>query len=326
MFVFDPSNDPVARDVEDKPKVVLLMGPTASGKTDLAFELSAAFNMEIISVDSALIYRGMDIGTAKPGKEVLALVPHHLIDIRDPAESYSTAEFAADAAGLISDILSRSKTPLLVGGSMLYFHAITQGLSDLPAADAGVRREIRAQARQKGWAAMHKRLRRVDPAAARRIHPNDPQRIQRALEVFSLTGRSMTENTQAHRPQGLPYDFVKLAVAPRDRAILHRRIERRFDKMLQAGFVDEVARLKARGDLHAEKPSMRCVGYRQIWRHLDGGYDLAEARLRGIYASRQLAKRQLTRLRSILGINWFYSAEEGAKHAHVARFMREIFS
>lgn len=285
-------------------KVVLLMGPTAAGKTDLAVELVERMNMEIISVDSALVYRGMDIGTAKPAAPVLERAPHHLIDIKDPAEAYSAAEFAADAAGLICDILGRGKTPLLCGGTMLYFRSITQGLSSLPSADEGIRQKILAEARQRGWDAMHDTLSRIDPRAAQRIHPNDPQRIQRALEVYEITGLSMSDWQEQHKPQGLPYDFIKLAIAPADRAVLHGRIETRFDHMLQQGFIDEVAELKKRADLDLDKPSMRCVGYRQIWEHLDGKYDVNQARLKGIYATRQLAKRQLTWLRSVSDLQW----------------------
>lgn len=310
--------------VETRPKVVLLMGPTAAGKTELAVELVENFNMEIISVDSALIYRQMDIGTAKPGAEILRRAFHHLIDIRDPAESYSVAEFSVAATALIRDILARGKVPLLVGGTMLYYQALTDGLSELPKANQAIRQILFREAQEKGWAQMHERLKRIDPESASRIHPNDSQRIQRALEIYRTTGDSMSNWIKAHQYGGLPYDFIKIAVSPEDRSVLHRRIEKRFDNMLKQGFVEEVERLKERGDLDLGKPSMRCVGYRQIWRYLDGEYGQQEARLKGIYASRQLAKRQLTWLRSILGINWFDFGNVQNSATPVS-FIREIF-
>ncbi len=302
------------------------MGPTAAGKTDLAVELVENFNMEIISVDSALVYRQMDIGTAKPDVETLRRAFHHLIDIRDPAESYSAAEFSAAAAVLIKDILSRGKVPLLVGGTMLYYQAITEGLSELPKADEAIRQRLFCEAREKGWRQMHERLKRIDPESASRIHPNDPQRIQRALEIYYITGDSMSNWIKSRQSEGLPYNFIKIAVSPEDRLVLHRRIEKRFDNMLKQGFIEEVERLKEREDLGLDKPSMRCVGYRQIWRYLDGEYGREEARLKGIYASRQLAKRQLTRLRSILGINWFDSISNVQKSANPVSFIRETFA
>jgi tRNA dimethylallyltransferase len=285
--------------------VILLMGPTAAGKTGLAVELVESFDMEIISVDSAMVYREMDIGTAKPGPEILARAPHHLIDIRDPADSYSAAEFSHDADGLIKRILSKGRIPLLCGGTMLYFRAITQGLSQLPQSDEKIRRAISEEAQQYGWHALHEKLAAVDPEAAARIHPNDPQRIQRALEVYRIAGISLTELTRKHRPKGLPYQFASLVVSPADRSILHERIATRFDQMIADGLVEEVRRLRERGDLDLQKPSMRSVGYRQIWQYLDGEQDLEQARLKGIYATRQLAKRQLTWLRSIKEARWF---------------------
>jgi len=291
--------------VDKSGPVVLLMGPTAAGKTDLAIEMVERFNMEIISVDSAQIYRGMDIGTAKPDAATLRRAPHHLIDIRDPAEAYSAAEFVTDAEQLIQDILARGKLPLLCGGTMLYFRAITEGLSELPRADESTRQTLEQEAQEKGWHTMHAHLKQLDPEAAGRIHPNDPQRIQRALEVYRITGIPLSEWTRRNRPAGLPYQYLKIVISPEDRSVLHQRIEARFDQMLAAGFVDEVRRLRQRGDLDLGKPSMRCVGYRQIWEALDGRYSLDEARLKGIYATRQLAKRQLTWLRSMEGAGWY---------------------
>ncbi len=302
------------------------MGPTAAGKTELAVELVESFDMEIISVDSALVYRGMDIGTAKPKAEVLERIVHHLVDIRDPAESYSVAEFSSAAAILIRDILARGKVPLLVGGTMLYYRAIMEGLSELPKADEAVRQRILCEASEKGWTAMHEQLRRIDPASASRIHPHDPQRIQRALEVYYITGDSMSDRMKSDRGEGLPYDFIKMAVSPEDRSVLHRRIQIRFDNMLEQGFIDEVVGLKERGDLGPDKPSMRCVGYRQIWRYLDGEYGKEEARLKGICASRQLAKRQLTWLRSISGVNWFDLSRNVQKMSDPVSFVHESFA
>ena len=285
--------------------VILLMGPTAAGKTDIAVELAEHNGFEIISVDSALVYRGLDIGTAKPDADTLARVPHFLIDIRDPAESYSVAEFVRDADQLITEIHQRGHIPLLCGGTMLYFRALTVGLSELPSADDKIRQELTAEAEAVGWESMHAQLRQVDPDAAARIHPNDPQRIQRALEVYRVTGISMTNWQQQNPPKGLAYPYRHLVIAPQDRSLLHHRIEQRFDQMLQRGFVDEVRQLRARNDLSLEKPAMRAVGYRQVWRYLDGEYSLEEARLRGIYATRQLAKRQYTWLRGMKHGKWY---------------------
>lgn len=301
--------------------VILLMGPTAAGKTELALEMVERFNMEIISVDSAQIYKGMDIGTAKPDAETLRQVPHHLIDIRDPAVAYSAAEFASDAGSLIEAIRARGKTPLLCGGTMLYYRAITDGLSELPQADEEIRQSLEEEAQVKGWQAMHEQLRQIDPESAGRIHPNDPQRIQRALEIHRITGMSLTDWIQQSPPQGLPYDFRRLVISPADRSILHQRIESRFDQMLEAGFIDEVEGLRSRTDLDLDKPSMRCVGYRQIWESLEGKYSMAEARLKGIYATRQLAKRQLTWLRSMPNAEWF----DPLKYIDSKRLIDEIF-
>lgn len=279
-----------------KPNAIFLMGPTASGKTDLAIQLYQNLPVEIISVDSALIYKGMDIGTAKPSKEELALAPHRLIDILDPAESYSAMNFREDALREMAEISAKGKIPLLVGGTMLYYKALIDGLSPLPNADEKVRSEIETKAAQIGWAELHQELEKIDPVSAARINPNDSQRINRALEVFYLTGKSLTELTE-QKGETLPYNVLQFAIAPEDRAILHERIELRFQKMMKQGFKAEVEKLFARPDLHLDLPSIRCVGYRQMWEHLQGQYDLDEAVYRGICATRQLAKRQITWLR-----------------------------
>ena len=280
-----------------KRSAVLLMGPTGAGKTDLALQLAAALPLEIVSVDSALIYRGMDIGTAKPSKEILARVPHHLVDIVDPAQSYSAGEFVRDAFRAMSDIWARGRQPLLVGGTMMYFHALTQGIAELPAGNAATRMQIEAEAQVSGWPSLHRELAQVDPAAAKRIAPSDPQRIQRALEVFRLTGITITALQQASKSLLVDVDVREFALAPALRSDLHANLERRFELMMQAGFLEEVARFRARGDLTLAHPSMRCVGYRQLWRHLDGAYSLSEAMQKGVVATRQLAKRQWTWLR-----------------------------
>lgn len=280
---------------------VLLIGPTASGKTDVAVELVQRLPLEIVSVDSALIYRGMDIGTAKPDAATLQRAPHRLIDIRDPGESYSAAEFRDDALREMADIRARGKIPLLVGGTTLYFRALEQGLSDLPAADPAVRARLETEAAAVGWAAMHARLQRVDPQAAARIHPNDPQRIQRALEVHALSGVALSELQAAGRVPSPGWRFLKIILAPPDRALLHERIAARFHAMVAQGFVDEVRRLRARGDLHADLPSMRAVGYRQAWAYLEGNLAASEWVDKGIIATRQYAKRQMTWLRSETG-------------------------
>lgn len=279
-----------------KPTAIFLMGPTASGKTDLAIQLYQNLPVEIISVDSALIYKGMDIGTAKPSKEELALAPHRLIDIQDPAESYSAMNFREDALREMADITAQGKIPLLVGGTMLYYKALIDGLSPLPNADEKVRSGIEEKAAQVGWPALHKELEIIDPISAARINPNDSQRINRALEVFYITGKSLTELTE-QKGETLPYQVLQFAIAPEDRTILHERIELRFKKMMDLGFKAEVEKLFARPDLHLDLPSIRCVGYRQMWEHLQGQYDLDEAIYRGICATRQLAKRQITWLR-----------------------------
>lgn len=284
--------------------LICIMGPTASGKTALAIALKQQLQRaELISVDSALVYRGMDIGTAKPDATELAAAPHFLLDIRDPAQSYSAADFRQDALELIAAIRQRGNTPILVGGTMLYFKALLQGISSLPAADPAVRAELEAEAAVKGWQAMHQQLAQLDPVAAARIHPNDPQRINRALEVYRLTGQSLTALT-VQQAEPLPYQVRQFAIAPTDRAELHRRIEQRFLQMLAQGFEQEVRQLYQRGDLHPDLPSIRCVGYRQMWDYLAGGVDYETMVSQGIAATRQLAKRQLTWLRSWPDLHW----------------------
>jgi tRNA dimethylallyltransferase len=280
-----------------------IAGPTASGKSALAMEIARRRSIEIISVDSALVYRGMDIGTAKPSAAERAAVPHHLIDILDPAQSYSAADFVRDATRLMEEINARGALPVLVGGTMLYFKALFDGLHDMPAAHPALRAEIGTEAAERGWPAMHAELARVDAPTAARLSPNDSQRIQRALEVYRSAGRplssfhSATKNIAAHADNSPAKALISLE--PADRAWLHARIAQRFDAMLDAGFLDEVRALKARGDLHADLPSMRCVGYRQAWEYLDGESSAAEFRERSLAATRQLAKRQITWLRSM---------------------------
>jgi tRNA dimethylallyltransferase len=274
------------------------MGPTASGKSALALRLAGAFPVEIVSVDSAQVYRGMDVGTAKPTPAEQAAVPHHLIDIVDPAEGYSAARFAADAARSIAAIEGRGRIPLLVGGTMLYFRALTHGLSTLPQADPDVRATIDARAAALGWPALHRELAAIDAPTAARLDPNDRQRIQRALEVHAVTGRPLSAHFGDRVPGSGSERYLSIALVPSDRAVLHRRIADRFDTILANGLVDELRRLRARFALTPDLPSMRAVGYRQAWQHLDGELDAAALRQRGIFATRQLAKRQLTWLRS----------------------------
>ena len=284
------------------------MGPTASGKTDLAIRLRQQLPVELISVDSALIYKDMDIGTAKPDADELAQAPHRLIDIRDPAQSYSAADFRADALKEMADIVAQGRIPLLVGGTMLYYKALLEGLSPLPAADPAIRAQIEQEAAEKGWQAMHEELVRIDPVSGARIHPNDPQRLSRALEVFRISGKTLTELTKT-QGDTLPYRVHQFAITPTDRAVLHRRIEQRFEKMIEAGFEQEVRALYERGDLHPDLPSIRCVGYRQMWEYLDGQCSLDDAVFRGICATRQLAKRQITWLRSWKDLTWLDSSD-----------------
>jgi len=286
---------------------IFVMGPTAAGKTDLALHLCEHLPCELISVDSALVYREMDIGTAKPSPATLAQFPHRLIDICDPSEAYSAAQFCLDAHQAIAESHAQGQIPLLVGGTGLYFRSLQQGLSDLPTADPAVRAQLSAEAAQVGWAAMHQRLATIDPQAAQRIHPNDPQRIQRALEVYRISGRSMSAWYNAAQPSDFPYPVIKIILAPPQRTQLHARIAQRFHAMLAQGFVEEVRQLQQRGDLNLELPALRAVGYRQIWQYLVGELDEAHMIERGIVATRQLAKRQLTWLRNEAQADWFDS-------------------
>ncbi|MFV3404567.1 MULTISPECIES: tRNA (adenosine(37)-N6)-dimethylallyltransferase MiaA [Pseudomonas] len=300
-----------------KPPAIFLMGPTAAGKTDLAIALTQALPCELISVDSALVYRGMDIGTAKPSKQTLAAHPHRLVDILDPAECYSAKQFCTDALHAMAEITARGKIPLLVGGTMLYYKALVDGLADMPPADPHVRAALEAEASALGLAELHRQLAAVDPESAARIHPNDPQRLIRALEVYRVSGQSMTEHRQRQFAESrgadaganghLPYTVASLAIAPADRHILHERIALRFSQMLEQGFVDEVRSLRARSDLHVGLPSIRAVGYRQVWDYLDGTLDEGEMQERGIIATRQLAKRQFTWLRGWSDVHWLDS-------------------
>ena len=297
--------------LDQRPLAIFLMGPTASGKTALACELSDRFALDLVSVDSALVYCGMDIGTAKPGAVTLARYPHALVDIRDPAQPYSAADFRVDALSVMQQSGAQGRVPLLVGGTGLYFRALHKGLSDLPGADPTTRARLAAEARQLGWPAMHARLAQVDPPAARRIDINDAQRLQRALEVFELTGRPLSELQQGGMGTCFPWRVLKLALLPADRSMLHERIARRFDTMLEHGFLDEVRSLRACGELDANLPSIRAVGYRQAWEYLDGRIDAAQFRDRAIFATRQLAKRQITWLRSDHGARVFEPVQPG---------------
>jgi tRNA dimethylallyltransferase len=293
-------------------QAILLMGPTASGKTDLAISLCKRFPCDVISVDSALVYRGMDIGTAKPDAATLARTPHRLIDFLDPEESYSAGEFVRDAYREMDDIFSAGRIPLLVGGTMMYFRALTRGIAELPGADGAIRAAIDAEALERGWPAMHAELQQVDPDAASRIKPNDRQRIQRALEVFRASGKPLSTWQQGSAPARDDISYVKVGLNIEPRSVLHDRIARRLDSMLEQGFVGEVERLRRRPGLTADHPAMRAVGYRQFWQHLDGDFDLDEARDRALYATRQLAKRQITWLRSETGIFLIDPLEPGA--------------
>lgn len=290
--------------------VICLMGPTASGKTHLALALAEYFPLEIISVDSALIYREMDIGTAKPSLEERDKVLHHLIDICDPSEVYSAGRFREEALQIVVDVQKRGKTPLLVGGTMLYFHALQRGLADLPMADSQLRERLNQEALEVGWEEMHARLKTIDPESAIQIHPNDPQRIQRALEIYYLTGKTRTQLAREQKEIKLPFQFVNLAIAPQDREILNRRIEIRFQQMLNTGFIEEVKQLMNRGDLNLDLPSMRAVGYRQVWEYLAANSSYEQMCELGIIATRQLAKRQMTWLRGWKELQWFDSEKQ----------------
>jgi len=299
---------------------ILLMGPTGAGKTDVAVELVRRLPLEIVSVDSAMVYRGMDIGTAKPDAATLAAAPHHLVDILDPAERYSAGRFLQDARQAMREIRGRGRTPLLVGGTMLYFRALQAGLASLPAADPEIRRRIDARAAVEGWPALHAELERLDPAAAARIRANDRQRIQRALEVIELTGRPASAHWREDLRGASRSGDLRLVLAPADRTGLAARIEHRFHRMMELGFLAEVRRLYERGDLHADLPAIRAVGYRQLWAHLAGELALEEAVTRGIVATRQLARRQLTWLRAEPGAEWFDALESG----RTAQMMRRM--
>jgi tRNA dimethylallyltransferase len=284
------------------PFAILLMGPTASGKTGVAVDLVQHFPCEIVSVDSALVYRHMDIGTAKPDADILLKAPHHLINLIDPTQSYSAAQFRKDALGVMADITARGNIPLLTGGTMLYFKALLDGLSNLPQADADLRAELDQRAKNIGWPAMHAELAKLDPETALRLKTTDAQRIQRAMEICILSGETMTSQLGKADTTPLPYRFIKIALAPSERKVLHERIASRFDIMLNAGLVQEVKNLRQQFNLHPDLPSMRCVGYRQAWQYLDGEIIQEEMRNRGVIATRQLAKRQLTWLRSMEGV------------------------
>ncbi len=315
---------------DSRPIAIALMGPTASGKTALALDWAHRFDGEIVSVDSALVYRGLDIGAAKPSAQEQASVPHHLIDLREPWQPYSAAEFAVDARSAVEDILARGRLPILAGGTGLYFHALLHGLSPMPEADPATRAQLEAEAADRGWAALHAELAALDPEAAARIHATDAQRIQRALEVYRLSGRTISDwRREPPQTPRLPVRVLRLVLAPADRAELHARIERRFDAMLADGFLDEVRRLRSLPQLQAhprplDLPALRAVGYRQAWEHLDGRCDAATFRERGIHATRQLAKRQLTWLRGELAALWFDPQRQGAALEGVReRFMRQ---
>jgi len=301
------------------------MGPTASGKTGVALQLARRFPVEIISVDSAQVYRHMNIGTAKPSLDIRLRHPHHLIDVIEPNERYSAAQFRDDALEIMGDIAGRDRIPLLVGGTMLYFKALREGLSDLPAADSDTRMVLDAMAAETGWPAMHRELERIDPATARRLDPNDAQRIQRAMEVFYLTGKPMSELIASGRSTNLPYRLIPVALVPGDRGELHARIAARFEEMLELGLINEVRGLREDYVLKPDLPSMRCVGYRQVWQYLDGGYTLAGLRDKAVSATRQLAKRQLTWLRAMHDVKEFDCLAEDLQE-QVERHLREALA
>lgn len=304
---------------DQRPLAIALMGPTASGKTALAVDWAQQLDTQVISVDSALVYRGLDIGAAKPDAATLALAPHHLVDVRDPHEVFSAADFAREALPPMQALAARGRVPLLVGGTGLYFSALLNGLSDMPAADPALRAEIAAQAAERGWLALHAELAAVDPAAGLRIKPQDPQRITRALEVYRATGRPISQWQREGVRRTFPFRVLRLVLAPADRAVLHERIARRFDQMLADGFLDEMKRLRADPRLHPDLPSMRAVGYRQAWHFLDGDTDADTFRDQAIAATRQLAKRQVTWLRAQADARWFDPARDQAELAHTLR-------
>ncbi len=297
---------------DTRPWAIFLMGPTAAGKTDAAMALHERLGHELISVDSAMVYRGMDIGSAKPSASELARAPHHLIDIRDPAEPYSAADFRLDALSLMRQISAAGKVPLLVGGTMLYYKRLVEGVANLPSADPAIRQRLEAQWQNEGLLSLHQRLAEVDALSAQRIHPNDPQRVMRALEVYYASGRPMSELWAEQQPETFPWRVLSIALAPSDRSLLHQRIAQRFEVMLGEGLINEVAALKKRNDLHLGLPAMKSVGYRQVWEYLEGEYDYATLVERGVIATRQLAKRQLTWLRSWPELNWVDSQRSDA--------------
>ena len=297
---------------DTRPWAIFLMGPTAAGKTDAAMALHERLAHELISVDSAMVYRGMDIGSAKPSAAELARAPHHLIAIRDPAEPYSAADFRVDALSLMRQISAAGKVPLLVGGTMLYYKRLVEGVANLPSADPAIRQRLEAQWQNEGLLSLHQRLAEVDAVSAQRIHPNDPQRVMRALEVYYASGRPMSELWAEQQPETFPWRVLSIALAPSDRSLLHQRIAQRFEVMLGEGLINEVAALKKRNDLHLGLPAMKSVGYRQVWEYLEGEYDYASLVERGVIATRQLAKRQLTWLRSWPELNWVDSQRSDA--------------
>lgn len=307
------------------PQAIFLMGPTGAGKSDLALALVEELALEIVSVDSSMVYRGLDIGTAKPSLPVRSRITHHLIDLLDPAESYSAGRFVRDALAAMQDIRSRGRVPLLVGGTMLYFHALLDGLADLPTADEDFRRELDERAEREGWPALHAELARLDPVAAERIDPGDAQRIQRALEVIQATGSPLSELQTARQPFVERASTLRIVLAPAVREVLHGRLETRLSSMMQQGFLEEVERLHARANLDAGKPAMRSVGYRQLWDYLDGRSSLDEAVYRVLVATRQLAKRQMTWLRQHRDANWFDPLESQSA-GHITRLVREALA
>ncbi|WKD26926.1 tRNA (adenosine(37)-N6)-dimethylallyltransferase MiaA [Halomonas sp. KG2] len=308
--------------VDTRPWAIFLMGPTAAGKTDTAMALHERLGHELISVDSAMVYRGMDIGSAKPSAAELARAPHRLIDIRDPSEPYSAADFREDALQEMRQISAAGSVPLLVGGTMLYFKRLVEGVANLPAADTAIRQRLEAIRQHEGLAALHRMLAEVDADSAQRIHPNDPQRLMRALEVYYVSGRPMSELWAEQQPETFPWRVMSIALAPSDRQLLHNRIAVRFKTMLAEGLIDEVAALKQRTDIHLGLPAMKSVGYRQVWEHLDGKYDENELIERGVIATRQLAKRQLTWLRSWPSLTWVDSQQPDVLDK-VLKFVRE---
>lgn len=309
--------------IDKRPLAILLMGPTAAGKTDLAIALHERLGLELISVDSTMVYRGLDIGSAKPTAGELARAPHRLVDIRDPAEPYSASDFREDALAEMRQISAAGGMPLLVGGTIMYLKRLLAGVASLPAADPLVRAQLERERQRHGLAALHEELARIDPESAARIHPNDPQRLMRALEVQRLSGRTLSELWQAQCHETFPWRTLSIGLAPFDRGVLHARIAARFEAMLAAGLLDEVAALKARGDLHPDLPSMKSVGYRQAWAYLEGQCDLETLRHRGIVATRQLAKRQLTWMRGWEGLNWVDSLDADPV-ARVVKLVRQF--